>query len=116
MESVRFEPPTEKVNVHRIGYYLSLVATGMSLLAPIIYLAWFGATVEKRVSLIEQHEIEFESRMADLKSSLDRVSDHFDNIENINQNETHKEIAQLSTRIEKIYQILLENRVNQNSE
>jgi predicted PurR-regulated permease PerM len=73
-----------------IARIMAIATTATSLLAPVVYLIWYAATIDKRVTLIEQNENDFESDISDVKNEIHRSND----------------------RIEQIYQIFLEQKIN----
>jgi Tfp pilus assembly protein PilN len=57
----------------KISAVLGALVNALSLLAVVVYLIWFAASLEIRISLLEQHQIEVEQRVSEVKADLQEI-------------------------------------------
>lgn len=95
-----------EIGNHIISYFVSF----FSVISSIVCCTWFIGTIEKRIALTEQHQLEIESRVDLIRDQQDKLNQRQDSEVTNYYNLEQSQIAQLSTRIEQIYQILLENK------
>lgn len=102
--------PAKILKPVELKHSATILTTIISFITTIVYCTWYLATEEKRISLVEQHQVEIESHISLMREDNEKTNEQ-QQTQQINfQNEIHSDIAQLSTRIEQIYQILLDNR------
>jgi len=78
--------------IKKVGAFFTMLTSVLSLLATIVYITWFQASLDKRVSLLEQAQGEIIYRLSDMKTNQEQ---------NMTRNETE---------IDLIYQILLNHK------
>lgn len=57
----------------KVGTVFTMFTSIISLLATVVYLTWFQASLDKRTSLLEQSQFEMNARMIDLKTDQDQA-------------------------------------------
>jgi hypothetical protein len=93
----------------KIGNYLGIAGSVVSLLMTVVYFTWEEASFEKRIALVEQQQNEVQANETQIRSDLDKDTMQQNTDQANFETDMHSQIAQLSTRIEQIYQILLSN-------
>lgn len=91
-----------------ITHYLAPLTTLITLISTIVYITWFAASIEKRVSLVEQHSSEIQTRLEQSSIQENDQSNRFQDAVNI-------QLARLDDKIDKIYGILVETKRNQSA-
>lgn len=89
-----------------IGVLLANITTVVSLVATIVYLTWFAASVDKRVSLLEQHDVTAQDQFVDMRNSLTQASNNQDQSLHELRNSFDDKLARLDDKMDKVLFIL----------
>lgn len=100
----------ERFEQRFFSQYLTPLTTIISIVSVIVYITFYIGTMDKRIAVIENQQVDVAIRLNALKDDIIAV--------NTNQNEEmtqfHDDVGvqlgQMTNRIEKIYSVLLENR------
>lgn len=49
---------------------LETIIKACPLISIVVYIAWYGVSIESRIQLLEQHQIEVEQRVSEVKADL----------------------------------------------
>ena len=89
---------------------LTSFATVISLLGTIVYLTWFAASIDKRVSLLEQHDNSAAQRFDDLRQALNQVNSTQDQSLHEFQVSFDQKLARLDDKMDKVLFILSDKK------
>ncbi len=91
---------------------LSIVATVLSLIGTVVYVTWFVASVDKRVTILEQNDVQQVQDFADFIDRVNKTNDDQDEARDEFRSDTTYKLIHLDEKIERIYAILLDLKKN----
>lgn len=96
-----------------VANLLTILATAASLLMTVVYATQYASSLEKRIALLEQHDIEFQARMNDMRDALFQANTIQDDDTARFQDNVEKKLMHMDDKIEKIYAELLKGNKEQ---
>lgn len=99
----------EKISNNKIfiARLLNISATVISLIMTIVYITWFVASVDKRISLLEKNDVIEQEQLDNYINMIDQTNSEQDKTNDQYRTSTTTELINLDDKIEKIYMILL---------
>jgi hypothetical protein len=90
-----------------IANLLTILATAISLLMTVVYATQYAASLEKRVSLLEQHDVQYQDRLIEIRDALYQANNVQDEDQRQFQQDVTGQLTHLDDKIEKIYTLLI---------
>jgi hypothetical protein len=94
------------VKPSNFGHFLASATTFISLMATIVYITWFAASIDKRVSLLEQHDVNSQRDFQEMKDQLDSANQGQDQLLHEFQVSFDNKLVRLDDKIERIMFLL----------
>ena len=93
-------------NKFHISHYVGPIATFITLITSFMSVTWFAATLNERISLVEQTQNQYHEEMNSIAHREDEDSESFHTDVNV-------QLARLDDKIQKIYGLLIIAKKNQ---
>lgn len=103
--------PLNKIKIW-IPRLLTIATSAISLVATIVYVTWFAASVDKRVSILEKNDISEQKELDNYISMLDQANSDQDQSTDQFRTSITSQLINLDGKIEKIYMVLLGSKKN----
>lgn len=99
--------PVSKIKIGLPGL-LTAATSIISLIATIVYITWFVASVDKRVAILEKNDVSEQKELDNYIGMLDQANAEQDQSTDQYRTATTNQLLNMDDKIQKIYMILLD--------